>query len=314
MSAPFDLSEALKTPPSALNTKTGGRGGGRRPPVNVRLDEAARKVIWIALTVCVLLGGYLLFGLFAPQSHWANGANQGWQHQTHAFRSLQLSNISMVSGILQFAAIVLIAAMLVVFYNDEGAGYTLLGVAAVIYVGIPLLANWLFPLQALRSSDATQKALQEIQSLGLIFGVPGLIWSVVEVGRRFQAAAEVALVKQANAKYAEASAARSLGAKVPGRKLTRWQRQQRTYQILSVFLIVGEISLVLLNLSTIQGWMGGLLGLMNRLSFSSSPTGLAQLQGSDGNFVLWTLLIALDLVILSQLLRLLEYLCYRNVS
>jgi hypothetical protein len=60
--------------------------------------------------------------------------------------------------------------------------------------------------------------------------------------------------------------------------------------------------------------MGGLLGLMNRLSFSSSPTGLAQLQGSDGNFVLWTLLIALDLVILSQLLRLLEYLCYRNVS
>ncbi len=316
MSAPFDLSDALKTPATSLNGKPlGGKPGGggkRQPPANVRLDEAARKVIWTALTVCVALALYLLFGLFSGQSHWANGAGQGWNQQTHAFRLQQIANIGMVSELLELGAVILIAAMVVVFRYDEGAGYTLLVVAALLYAGVPLLTDQFFPMQSLRPSEATQQVLRDLQMVGLIFGVPGLIWSCVEMWRRFRSAAEAALVKQANSKYAEASAARSLGVKAPTRRLTKWQKQQRQYQILSVLVIIGEPLLVFANLGTIQTWMQGLLALTQRLSFSNDPAGVAQLHGSDGNLVLWTLLIALNLVVLSQLLRLLEYVCYRN--
>jgi hypothetical protein len=314
MSAPFDLSDALKTPPTALDGKPLGSrsgGGGRRPPANVRLDEAARKVIWVALTACVLLGAYLLFGLFAAQSHWAKGP-QGWGQQNSVFRLQQLSNIAMVTEALEFAAVALIGAMLAVFRDDEGAGYTLLATAAVLYAGVPLLANQFLPLEGLKASEATNGALRDLQTVGLVFGVPGLLWSCVEMWRRFRSAAEAALIKQANARYAEASTARSLGGKAPARRLTAWQRQQRRYQTLSVIVLIGEPLLVLANLGAIKAWMGGLLSLTERLSFSTSPSGVAQLQGSDGSLVLWTLLIALNLVLLSQLLRLLEYACYRN--
>ncbi len=174
--------------------------------------------------------------------------------------------------------------------------------------------NWAFPLLALKSSDATRLALRDLQTLGLIFGIPGLLWSIVEMARHFRAAAEAAMVKKTNVKYADATGPRSLGGKAPARRLTVWQRQQRRYQILSVCVIIGEPLLVFLNLGTIEGWMGGLLALLNRLSFSSAPSGVAQLHGSDGNLVLWTLLIVLNLVVLSQLLRLLEFFCYRNTA
>lgn len=307
MSAPFDLSDALKTPPTPLTGRPGGKGGSSRPPTNVRLDEAARRVIWTALIIGSLMTLYFLWGLYGGP--WANPI---WKQQTHAFRLQQISNIATLSSLLQLVSLILIVAMVIVFRETEGTGFVLLGAAAAYYFGVPLLTNQVFSVQDRFTTVVTQEVLQNFQTTGLIFGVPGLIWSIVDIVRRFRSAAEAALVRQANHKYADAAAARALGVRVGKRRLTPHQRKQRTYQMLSVLVVVADPVLVYLNLDTVKGWMQSLLALTNRLSFTTDPHGLAQLHGSNGNLVLWVLLIALDFVALSQALRLLEFLCFRN--
>ena len=309
MSAPFDLSDALKTPPTPLTGKPGGKGGKSRPPVNVRLDEAARRVLWITLVLGTLMTLYLLWGLY--EGTWASPV---WNHQPHAFHLQQISNIATISNLLELDVIGLIVAMVIAFYQDEGAGFALLGGAAVYYFGVPLLTNQMFSIQSRTSSLASQEVLQNLQMTGLILGIPGLIWSIVDIVRRFRAAAEAALVRQANHKYGAAAAAHALGGRVPGRRLTPHQRKQRTYQWLSLLVVIGEPLLVYLNLGIVENWMQGLLALTNRLSFSTDPQGIAQLHGSNGTLVLWVLLIALLFVAISQTLRLLEYLCYGNTA
>lgn len=308
MSAPFDLSDALKKPPVSLSPKSGGKPS-RRPPANVQLDDFARKVIWLTLAVCLLSIGYLAWGLYSGA--WADPQ---WKHAEHGFRLQQLANIDMVADVFRFASIALIAAMVVVFHYDEGAGFALLGVALIIYAGLPLMTSQVFSYAGLRGTMATEAALRNLQDVGVIYGIPGLIWSIVDIVRRFKAAADAALVKQANQKYAEAAKARALGGHVPARRrLTPYQKQQRRYQILAVMVIIGEPLLVYLNVGTIQVWLQGVLALTQKLSFTTSPAGLTQLHGDDGSLVLWTLLIALSLVVVAQSLRLLEYICFREV-
>ena len=155
---------------------------------------------------------YLGWGLLSGA--WADPA---WKQQTHPYHLLQLSNIRLVIELMEIAAVVLVTALLVCCLRDEGVGYALLGMAAVLYFGLPLLTGQIYIWQSQHETNASHFALQGVQNVALFYGLPGLIWSGVGLIRRFIAAGEVAAIRRANIKYATTSAARSLGVKAPPR-------------------------------------------------------------------------------------------------
>lgn len=314
MSTPFDLSDALKTPPPTLSPRPGGkkRGGGRG--TGTRLDDFARPVLWGALVVSILLLIYVGWGLFGGA--WSNPV---WDKlgggQRHQYHTVQLANIGFVFSLLRISALVLVVSLLICCLREEGAGYVLLGAGAVLYFVLPLLTDQVFGWQGARATEASQDVLREMQTVALLLGVPGLIWSGVDIVRRFRMAAEGAAVRRANLKYATAAKYRALGGKQTSH-VTAEQRQYRTYQFLAVTLVVVEPLLIFLNLDTVKVWMGHLLGAVdavtNRFSLSANPSGIPQLQGDGDAIVFWSVLIALNLILLAQVLRLLEYFCFRR--
>ena len=87
---------------------------------------------------------------------------------------------------MRIAAVVLVAALLICCLRDEGVGYALLGMAAVLYFGLPLLTGQIYIWQSLRETDASHVALQGVQTVALLYGVPGLIWTAVGSCMRFR--------------------------------------------------------------------------------------------------------------------------------
>ena len=265
MSTPIDLSDALRTPPPSASAPGGGKGRGRGN--GTRLDDIARPALWIALPISALLLTYLGWGLLGGA--WADPR---WKQQTHPYHLLQLSNIGLVFTLMRIAAVVLVVALLICCLRDEGVGYALLGMAAVLYFGLPLLTGQIYIWQSLHETDASQVALRGMQTVALFYGVPGLIWTAWALVSASDRAAEAAAIRRANIKYATASAARSLGGKVPPR-LTAQQRQNRTYQILSVVVLLAEPVLVLFNLDAVKGWTGHLLAGVEQVTnrFTLTP-------------------------------------------
>ena len=320
MSTPIDLSNALKTPPPSLSSPPGSKKKtGRGRGTGTRLDDFARPAIWIAFTLSILLLLYLGWGLFGGA--WAN---PGWSKPgglvmtpaaLHQYRELQVNNIALVFSLLRIAALVTLVGLLVCCFRDEGVGYTLLGTAAVLYFGLPLATAQVYLWQNLKATLASQDVLREMQTLALLYGVPGVLWTAVDLVRHFHAAAEAVSIRRANLKYATAAAGRSLGVKAPPR-VTAQQRQYRTYQILAVIILLAEPMLVLLNLDAVKDWtvhlLGNVEGITNRFALTPHAGGIPQLHDDSSDLVLWTVLIALNLVVLSQALRLLEYIVFRR--
>jgi hypothetical protein len=308
MSMPIDLSDALRATPPPASAPGGGKGRGRG--TGTRLDDVARPALWIALLATALLLTYLGWGLLGGA--WSNPT---WKQQTHQYHLLQFSNIALVLGLMRLAAVVLVVALLICCLRDEGVGYALLGMAAVLYYGLPLLAGQIYIWQGLHETDASRLALIGVQDVALLYGVPGLIWSGVGIAMRFIAAGEVAAIRRANVKYATTSAARSLGVKTPSH-LTVLQRRNRTYQVLSVIILLAEPVLVLCNLDTVKGLTGHLLAgveqVTNRFTLAPNPNGLGPLHDEESGIILWTVLITLNLIVISQVLRLLEFLMFRG--
>ena len=320
MSTPIDLSDALKTPPPSLSPQSGGKkGGGRGRGTGTRLDDIARPVLWIALALTGLLLLYLCWGLFGgtwADPAWTKPGGLVLKHSAlHNYREQQMANIGFVFGLLRLLALVVVAALVICSFRDEGAGYALLGAAALLYFGLPLITGQVYIWQGLRATDASSDVLREMQTVALFYGLPGLIWTAVDVVRRFRLAAEGAAVHRANLKYATAAAGRSLGVKNPPR-LTAQQRQYRTYQWLAVAVLVAEPVLVFANLDAVKDWtthlLAGVEGVTNRFAFTPNPTGIAHLHDDSGGIILWSVLIAGNLALLSQALRLLEYFCFRR--
>ncbi|MBV9850173.1 MAG: hypothetical protein JO250_10910 [Armatimonadetes bacterium] len=315
MSTPIDLSNALKTPPPSVSSRPGGSKGAGRGP-QTRLDDIARPVLWTALAVTALLLIYVGWGLFGGA--WANPTWDSLKadlHRLHLYHQVQMANIGLVFDLLRVAAVVLLVTLVICCLHDEGVGYVLLGTAAALFFGLPLLAGQIYVWQNLRATEASQAVLRQMQILALFYGVPGLIWTAVDLVRRLQASAEAAAIRRASLQHAQASGARALGVRTPKRGLTAEQRQYRTYQTCAVIILIAEPLLVLLNLGTVEVWVGRLLAaverITNRFSFSANPGGIAPLHTGD-NIVLWTVLIALNLVLLAQVLRLLEYFFFRR--
>ncbi len=191
MSERIDLTEAPL--PAARRPSQKGKGRGTGAP---KLDDFARRVLGPAAVLSILLALYLLWGLFS-------GA---WSHQemgqlTAARRTLQLENIALVFHLLQISSLLMLAALLTACAQVEGIGYWLLGAAALFYAGPSFLANQIYPTRHITASDASKSVLADFQILAWLFAVPGAVWTIVELARRVAAAADLAAIQRANAKY-----------------------------------------------------------------------------------------------------------------
>lgn len=190
MSGRIDLTEAPL--PRARRPKNRNERGTGLP----KLDEFALRLLGIS----ALAGGvfllYLLWGLFSGAwSHEAMG------HMTHAARALQMANIALVFRLLQGASFVMIVALLVSCARAEGVGYWLLGGAAFFAVGTSFLTEQVYGYTHHTASAASQLVLSDFGTLAWLYGVPGVLWTMVDIGRRLASAADIAAVQRANAKY-----------------------------------------------------------------------------------------------------------------
>ncbi len=187
----IDLTEAPL--PRAPRAKKGSsaRGTGHR-----KLDEFAIRLMGIAALACGLLSLYLLWGLLSGAwSHEAMG------HLAGAARAQQMENIALIFRLLQSASFVLIVSLLVSCARAEGVGYWLLGGAAFFGVGVSFLTEQVYGMTHRTASNACQLVLTDFGTLAWMFGIPGVLWTMVDIGRRLASAADIAAVHRANAKY-----------------------------------------------------------------------------------------------------------------
>ena len=189
MSERIDLTEAPL--PAARRPIRKGKGTG-----TPKLDDFARRILGPAALVSILLTLYLFWGLLS-------GA---WSHQamgvlTLARRTQQLDNITLVFHLLQVSSLLTLAALLTACAQVEGIGYWLLGTAALFYAGPSFLANQIYPVRKITASTASTTVLGDFQLLAWLFAVPGAVWTIVELIRRVAAAADLAAIQRANAKY-----------------------------------------------------------------------------------------------------------------
>ena len=189
MSERIDLTEAPL--PAARRPTRKGKGTG-----TPKLDDFARRILGPAALVSIMLTLYLFWGLLS-------GA---WSHQamgvlTLARRTQQLDNITLVFHLLQVSSLLTLAALLTACAQVEGIGYWLLGTAALFYAGPSFLANQIYPVRKITASTASTTVLGDFQLLAWLFAVPGAVWTIVELIRRVAAAADLAAIQRANAKY-----------------------------------------------------------------------------------------------------------------
>ena len=95
----------------------------------------------------------------------------------------------------------MIVSLLVSCAKAEGVGYWLLGGALFLGAGTPFITEQVYGYTHHTSGSASQLALGDLNSLAWFFGVPGVLWTMVDIGRRLSSAADIAAVQRANAKY-----------------------------------------------------------------------------------------------------------------
>ncbi len=111
------------------------------------------------------------------------------QHRRLVFRLLQVSSL------------VGVVALLVCAWQAEGTGYWLLGTAALFYAGLPYLTAQVYWMRHQRPARPASATLADFQILAWLFAVPGIVGTVIDLGRRFGEAAELAATQRATAKY-----------------------------------------------------------------------------------------------------------------
>ena len=388
MAERVDLTEApLPRAPRVKRPKGNQRGTGV-----AKLDEIAVKVLGGAALVAGLMLLYLLWGLLSGAwSHEVVG------HMTGAQRALQLANIALVFQILDAASFLLIIALLISCARAEGVGYWLLGGAAFFSVGTSFLATQVYSYSHHTASAASRLVLTDFGSLAWMFGVPGILWTLVDIYRRLVSAADIAAVQRANAKYGhgvpkqKATAQRQVflgrcwegpfckdgirqkcpifiekkgpcwkrkegcmceerivlqamispdwkdqmsranqaltmgtGARkvlTPAMKRDRCrnctiynEHQRQKHKALTVVTMIAIPVLLVLNFPTMQGWVGAFLAMMDaaakRFSFGGTGTGIALLHGDSYAIFAWVMVFVFAVVLLSQALKLVEYVCF----
>ncbi len=194
MSERIDLTEAPIPAARRASQKGGGRKG--RGSRSTKLEDLARRIFQIALVVSLFLLLYLFWGLWSGV--WTHDA---LLHLPQSRRQMQMDNIATVFRLLQITSFVGVVSLVICAWQAEGTGYWLLGTAAVFYGGVPFLTNQIYWMRHQEASRASSAALADFQLLAWLFAVPGVIGSVIDLGRRFGEAAEMAATQRATAKY-----------------------------------------------------------------------------------------------------------------
>ncbi|MGO8672183.1 MAG: hypothetical protein ACLQVD_12560 [Capsulimonadaceae bacterium] len=194
----FDISQQPNQPdlPSGGSSDNRGRGTG------TAADDVARIVFYVSAFAAACLFGYLMWGLFGGA--WANpGFSRAAQDVQHRY----IENIGIIVQWLRVVSVIGVLALIVCTFRDEGLGYVLAGIAAVLYLGLPFVTeNLLFNWTSLSDSAATTVLLTDLQSLWWIFGVPSVLFVIWDIGRRIAAGAEMAAIQRANLKYGSSAA------------------------------------------------------------------------------------------------------------
>ena len=205
----IDLTEAPLPPPRRPNPQKAKWGGSSK------LGDFARTILKFGSMVCGVLLLYLFWGLWSGV--WSH---EGIVHLNAAGRLQQLTNVIFLFKLLDIASLVVVVALLVCCARAEGTGYWLLGAAAFLYAGVTFLTNLIYYSLHQTSSQISVLILGDFQTLAWLFAVPGVIWTTIDLVKRFGEAAELAAIQRANVKYG-AKATRQTGV---GQGATR-QRQ-----------------------------------------------------------------------------------------
>ena len=387
MSGRIDLTEAPL--PRARRAVFKGSNRGTGVP---KLDEFAVRLLGVAGLVSGLLVLYLLWGLLSGAwSHEAMG------HLARAARARQLDNIGTVYGLLQITSFAMIVALLVCCAKAEGVGYWLLGGAGFFAVGTPLLTEQVYGFSHQTASAASQLVLNDFHALAWLFGVPGVLWTVVDIGRRLASAADTAAVQRANAKYGKgvtkqpasvqrqvflgrcwegpfckdhirskcpifiekrgpcwkrkegcmceerivlqamiapdwkdqmtrANQALSMGTAArkvltPAAKRERCrsciiynEHQRQKHKAWTVVTLIAVPGILIANFAFLQTLVKQFLNVTDaaarRFSFSADPAGLSMLYNGSYTIFAWALVFVFAVVLLSQILKLVDYLCF----
>ncbi len=387
MSGRIDLTEAPL--PRAPRPKRPPEQRGTGVP---KLDEFAQRTLGFAALAAGLMLLYIFWGLWSGA--WTHAA---LAHLPRAARAQQADNLALVFRLLSGASFVLITALLVSSARAEGVGYWLLGAAAAFAAGVPLVTVQVYGLTGQTAGGVSQTAIKDFQSLAWMFGVPGAIWTVVDIVRRLLSAADIAAVQRANAKYGHgvakqpvstqrqvflgrcwegpfckdgirqkcpvflekrgpcwrrkegcmceerivlqamiapdwkdqmtrANQALSLGsgarkALTPEAKRERCrsciiynEHQRQKHKALTAITLVAVPGLLLWNFSVLQGFVNQFLGATDaaakRFAFTANPAGIEFLHNSSYSVFAWVMVFVFAVVLLSQVLKLVEYVCF----
>jgi len=188
----FDISQ---TPPAP------GPGAQRGQPqrshgFGTAAEEIARKVFGAALCILLVLVGYFMWGLLSFA--WA-GPDFGQLDKPTQAR--QIDNINLIMGWIWIVAVICVVSAVICSFRDEGIGYFLALVAAIVYLGLPYLIQMVYGWTSHNPTPASTSVLSGLAGLWWLFGVPGGIFILVDLVRRFQSASETASIQRAKLKY-----------------------------------------------------------------------------------------------------------------
>ena len=196
----IDLTESPLPPARRPNSRrTKGSGSSK-------LGDFARTLTNFGSIISGLLLLYLFWGLWSGV--WSH---EGIVQLNAAGRLQQLSNVIFLFKLLDIAALATVIALLICCAQAEGTGYWLLGTAAVFYAGVTFLTNLIYYSRHQTSSQISVLLLGDFQTLAWLFAVPGIVWTTIDLAKRFGEAAEMAAIQRANVKYG-AKATRQTGA------------------------------------------------------------------------------------------------------
>ena len=95
------------------------------------------------------------------------------------------------------------------------------------------------------------------------------------------------------------------------------EHQREKYKALTWLTLILVPALLLLNFTRLQGMVGSILSALDnatrRFSFSNDPAGIAALHSNNAAYsmIAWVFLFALAVILLSQVLKVIEYACFK---
>jgi len=195
MPTTFDLSDASRGGPN-LPTPQPSKGSGKGRGTGLPIDDFARTLLYLSLAVTSLCLVYTLWGLFGGA--WTNPA---WGVLSHADRVRHLSNIHLIGTILTIASFVDVICLSICCWQDEGVGYLLFGIAAVLYAGMPPLTQAVLDGRGFKATNASGETLHMLSGLAWIYLVPSIGFVIADFIRRLKAMSERAAIQRANMRY-----------------------------------------------------------------------------------------------------------------